>query len=427
MPRALPVVALFVVTALVLALTAGFGLGLWLLLARTEGLTTFGVVWLALVQVHGTIQLFGFAALFLMGVGLHVLPRFRGAPPPPRALVAIALGGTAGGIVLRAVAQPFLGLGARDTLLVLSSLLLLLGTMAFASAAITSLRRGANPHRPDELVMTVGIAGAPIAALFVALAIPLRGAALVVDQAAEDRAIWAMLLGCLATSIFGVWARLAPGFVASPPPRRGPLLAGAALWIAGVAGTVLAIPFASIALLAGVAGVAWAVSVFGGTIARQPLMGHARATRLAVRSAFAWALIGAVLLVFYDARGALAGAPASYLEVSAARHAFALGFVTLMIYGVAARALPSFLDRKLRSQRLAWAIVALANAGVALRVLPQAAGADGDVANAVVALSGVLAYAALACFALNIVLTMRGPRLTAAPPSGVATITFRPR
>lgn len=428
MPGRLPAVAYFVLAALALALTAGFGLGLWLLLARTEGLTTFGVVWLALVQVHGTIQLFGFAALFLMGVGLHVLPRFRGAPAPPRPLVAVALGATLLAIVLRTVAQPFPGLAGRDALLVLSSVLLLLGTMAFASAAIGALRGGANPHRQDELVIGAGVVGAPVAALLVGVAIPLHGAGLVIDQAADDRAISAMLLGCLATSIFGVWARLAPGFVATPPapPRR--LLAGAALWLLGVIATVAAVPFASALLLAGAGTVTWAVGIFGPSIARQPLQGHARATRLALRSAFAWALVGAALLLWYDMRNALGGSAASYLEVSAARHAFALGLVVLAIYGVAARALPSFLDRRLWSQRLAWAVVLLADAGVALRVVPQALGVEGDAANAVVALSGVAAYAALVCFALNMVQTVRSaPLVPDRTPRGGAPISLRTR
>lgn len=428
MPRRLPPVAYFVLAALALALTAGFGLGLWLLLARTEGLTTFGVVWLALVQVHGTIQLFGFAALFLMGVSLHVLPRFRGAPPPPRPLVAVALGATLLAIVLRTVAQPFPDLPGRDALLVLSSVLLLLGTMAFASAAIGALRGGANPHRQDELVIGAGIIGAPVAALLVGVAVPLRGAALLVDQAADDRAIWAMLLGCLATSIFGVWARLAPGFVATPPPPPRRLLVGASLWLLGVIATVVTVPFASVLLLAGAGTVTWAVGIFGRSIARQPLQGHARATRLALRSAFAWALAGAALLVWYDVRHALGGPGASYLELSAARHAFALGLVALAIYGVAARALPSFLDRRLWSQRLAWAIVVLADAGVALRVVPQALGVEGDAVNAIVALSGVAAYGALVCFAVNVVQTMRGAPLTPdrTPRAGVP-ITFRTR
>lgn len=410
-----PSVVIFVVSALAIALTAGFGLGLWLLLARTSGLPTFGMVWLALVQVHGTIQLFGFAAMFLMGVGLHVLPRFRGAAPPPRALVALAFSGTLGAILIRAVAQPFLVVPGRDLLLALSGILLVTGTAAFAVGALRALRGGSNPHRPDELVMAAGVLAAPLAAVLIATGMPLTGAPLLIDQVADDRAIWAMLLGALGTGIFGVWARLAPGFIAAPPARPDRLLGGAALWLMGVAGLVAEVPFAAFALLAGLVTLVWAVGIFGPSIARQRLPEHARATRLAVRSAFVWALVGASLLVAFEVRTAATGTIPSYLEISAVRHAFGLGFVTLMIYGVAARALPSFVDRRLWSERLRLVVTALANAGVALRVVPQAIGADGASATTLIAFSGVLAYLALVAFSVNIVQTLRGAALAHSP------------
>ena len=53
----MPAVAIFTAGALAIALTAGFGLGVWLLLARTAGVGTFGVPWVVVVQVHGTAPL----------------------------------------------------------------------------------------------------------------------------------------------------------------------------------------------------------------------------------------------------------------------------------------------------------------------------------------------------------------------------------
>ncbi|HEY8861399.1 MAG TPA: hypothetical protein VIN37_04810, partial [Candidatus Limnocylindria bacterium] len=97
----------------------GFGLGLWLLFARVWGISLLGANWLALVQVHGLLQLFGFAGLFAMGVALHAVPRFRGAPPPSRTLVWITYLGTLGGLALRAIAQPMPDLPGRSTLLVI--------------------------------------------------------------------------------------------------------------------------------------------------------------------------------------------------------------------------------------------------------------------------------------------------------------------
>src|SRR5690348_10970728 len=102
----MPPVAILPRTALALGVTAGPGLRLWLLLARTVQAPLGGASWLALVQVHGFVQLFGFAGLFVMGVGLHLLPRLRGgAPVGRRPSLAVYLL-TVTGVVVRAVAQP---------------------------------------------------------------------------------------------------------------------------------------------------------------------------------------------------------------------------------------------------------------------------------------------------------------------------------
>lgn len=96
-----------------------------------------------------------------------------------------------------------------------------------------------------------------------------------------------------------------------------------------------------------------------------------------------------------------------------------------MIYGVAARALPMFVDRRLWSQRLGLAVIALSNAGVALRVVPQAIGADGAAANGLVAASGVLAYLAPVAFSVNIVQTLRGPALARSPRGAPVPMVVR--
>ena len=381
----------------------GFGLGLWLLFARVWGVSLLGANWLALVQVHGLLQLFGFAGLFAMGVALHAVPRFRGAPPPSTTLVWITYLGTLGGLALRSVAQPIPDLPWRSTLLVIGGASLGLGTLAFGVAAIRSLVSGRNPHRADELLIGTGICALPIAALLVSLEM-VRSAPVVVDQVTDDRAVWVMLLGGLSTLIFGVWARLAPGFVASRPPKPRRLIVGGTLWLAGVIVQAFGVALGPWLLLIGLAALTGATGLLGPGIAHQPLHGHARLTRLGVRSAFAWAFIGLAII----SAGTL-GLASSYLQVSAARHALALGFVTLMIYSVASRALPAFLGRRLWSTRLQAATLTVANVGVALRVVPQLAAATDALSDALVGLSGILAYVALVLFTLNVVRTLRGP------------------
>lgn len=395
--------ALFATTSLSIGLSVGFGLGLWLLLARVWGIDLLGANWLALVQIHGLLQLFGFAGLFAMGVALQALPRFRGAAPPPPALVRFTYVATLGGLALRSVAQPMPDLPGRNALLVSGGALLCLGALAFSVAAVRSLVTGRNPHRPDELLIGAGICALPIAALLVAL--EMAGSAPVfVDQGTDDRALWVMLLGSLTTLILGVWARLAPGFVAAVPARPRPLIAGGTVWLAGVATQALGLAVGPWLLLLGFAALTHAIGVFGAGIAHQPLRGHARLTRIGVRSAFLWAFVGLAII----AAGTV-GVASSYLQVSAARHALALGFVSLMIYAVASRALPAFLDRRSWSPRLQVGTLAVANVGVALRVGPQLFEGTGAPSDALVGVSGILAYIALVLFALNVIRTVRGP------------------
>lgn len=420
----MPPVARYTATALGLALTAGSGLGVWLLLARTFEVPLGGASWLALVQVHGFLQLFGFAGLFLMGVGMHLLPRLRGAPQVGRGRSSVIFVSALAGLAMRAVAQPAPGLPGRELVLASGAVLLVFGASLFAFTAIGVLRSGDNPHRADELVIGAGVAVFPVAALLAAIAVG-DGWPLVVSPGAEDRATWMMLLGCLVTAITGVWARLAPGFVAAPPYRPRHLLAAATTWLVGVCAFVLGSPVGAPLMLAGLLALVLTLGVWGPAIAQQQLAGHARLTRFAVRSAFAWGLVGAAVLALAPT-SVLPGT--QFLVGSAARHAFALGLVTLMIYGVAARALPSFLGRKLWKPPLHAFAVVSTNVAVALRVVPQVLGLEGGVANAAVAFSGVLAYVALAAFALNLVRTLRrGEPLRPAQPGASRLILVQPR
>lgn len=395
-------IPVFVATSLAVGLTVGFGLGLWLLLGRVWGITLLGANWLALVQVHGLLQLFGFAGLFAMGIALHALPRFRGAAAPPTALVWIAYLGILSGLAMRGVAQPITDLPARSWVLIAGGVLLCVGALSFAYASLRSLAAGRNPHRADELLIGAGICAVPAAALLVALEMAGSASAVVV-QSVDDRAIWVMLLGALSTLIFGVWARVAPGFVASVPATPRPLLLGGGLWLLGVLAQAFGLAAGPWLLLVGAALLARTIGVFGAGIARQPLHGDARLTRLGVRSAFVWLFVGLAIL----AAGRL-GLASSYFQVSAARHALALGFVTLMIYAVASRVLPSFTGRRIWSRRLQTLTLVIGNVAVGLRVAAQLVLDGGQAGAAFTGVAGILAYVALVLFVANVVRMWRG-------------------
>ena len=90
-----------------------------------------------------------------------------------------------------------------------------------------------------------------------------------------------------------------------------------------------------------------------------------------------------------------------------------------MIYAVASRALPAFLDRRLWSLRLQTATLALANLAVAARVGPQLFEMGGQPSDSIVGISGILGYSAFVLFSVNVVRTLRGPG-SEVVPSGAA-------
>jgi nitric oxide reductase large subunit len=67
-----------------------------------------GAWWVSLVQAHGHTPLFGWAGLFVLGVGLFFLPQLRGTTLARAELAPWALACLVTGIALRALCQPLL-------------------------------------------------------------------------------------------------------------------------------------------------------------------------------------------------------------------------------------------------------------------------------------------------------------------------------
>jgi cbb3-type cytochrome oxidase subunit 1 len=120
--------------------------------------------------------------------------------------------------------------------------------------------------------------------------------------------------------------------------------------------------------------------------------------RAFVLLALVYALLGGLLgIVWQAAPGALPGhVPRLH------GHLMLLGFITMMIYGVGLHVLPRFSGRALYSERLATAQFYLANLGLWLLA------AGWLVLRPALALAGgILSFAAMGLFAVNIALTVR--------------------
>ncbi|MCS7312845.1 MAG: hypothetical protein NZ742_08035, partial [Acidobacteria bacterium] len=88
--------------ALALATFGGFTLGVGLVwpMAWGRNLPADLAVW---IQVHGHLQLVGWAGLFIMGVSLFFLPRLAATPLTRPGWVSPILGCTVGGLLLEAL------------------------------------------------------------------------------------------------------------------------------------------------------------------------------------------------------------------------------------------------------------------------------------------------------------------------------------
>lgn len=139
-----------------------------------------------------------------------------------------------------------------------------------------------------------------------------------------------------------------------------------------------------------------------------------------LKSSLAWLSLGVTLGV------AMAVHPVWIIYRPVHIHMNLLGFVTMMIYGVAYHVIPRFTGHALHSPRLAGAQWWLANIGLALMALGFTLRVRGGlgVATMVLGLGGVSSAGAAYGFVYNLWRTIDGPRRAAAAevPHG-ATVT----
>ena len=427
-PAPAPVWPPFVQGAVGLALTGGFGLG-GLLFASLVAGAPAGVWWLAAAQAHGHAQLFGWAGLMIVGVALHFLPRFRGAPPvSPRAgrwVFGLALAG----LLLRLGAQPALALTegpagalAAIVLVVSGGLELIAATLA-VGLLLRVLRAGRQPLRERPgLVAVLPFFLVSVGSLWLALALNVWAVTAAAWQTTalpppplQYAVVHVALYGFLLPVAVAMSARTFPLYLRTRLPRHGVLQAGLALLLIG-AGLRLAGDLLPARPMTGAGNLALAASLglfcFGvGVFAPRQHLPHERVrvfgdpVQLHLVGAYGWLTLAGGFLALNGL--ADLGGMAVAIPRDAERHALGAGFITLLILGVGPAMLPGFASRPLRQPRLLWATLALGALAAVLRVVPPLLPALP--APPLMALAGASGLAALVVFAWNVPLAPRRP------------------
>jgi len=405
----------FLKAALACTLTLGATFGAWnlLMIHRSILANPPSHNW-----VHAGFQIWGFVFLFIVGVSIHTFPRFLGTELRHPRGVRWALWLTLGGQVL-------IGWGRLGDLLPVTLPALTIGILLQASAVglwawalIATWRRAGSPR---DLVLA--FLGAGTLSWLSAAGFFLYGALQALLETDTDAAVkWnqpvyalALYGGTLAW-IQGMFLRTGPVFLSLKAPRLGfakaaLVLGQAGAWTVAIGGARVgragALALMDVGLLAVAASVAlYAAGVRPFSRGLQHVMPGGGSFATLVRLAFAGSLLFAALGSYYGTAD-LAGWSANGLIHDGARHAFTLGFVTLMIFGMAARVVPVFTGAELRHPRLlaagSWLIVAgvllrEVQVGVALFNMPGLtwlSGPSGFVAATGVALCSITIWSTL--------------------------------
>ncbi|HET8945228.1 MAG TPA: NnrS family protein [Dehalococcoidia bacterium] len=420
--RGLQPYVLGALTALLLAVLAGFPLGILVAYsgARDIGL---GVRWTPLIQAHGHLQVMGWLGMFLVGVALQVVPRFKQVPLRLPVLVRPAIALLAGGLIARTVSQPYADGQPAAAIMWASAGVEALGVAAFVAAITTTLMSARRKYYDWYLFSACAWLAASAVANVVVVGEIAADQQAVIPGVKNDALITMQLFGFVALFIFGVSIRILPHFLSLRPPSVAWLLPALFLYNAGLivrvgSGWVAAYAdwtrpdelhaVSAYAMAGGVLLLLLALKLHlpglpkdTGEVDR----GHMKV----IRTAYAWLAVAFAIEVWFATRSLGTWNP-DFFEAGVVRHALALGFATQMVMGVARRLLPALAERPVRSRLALDISFWLLNVAIVTRVLyAPFGGGSALVRYDHIAWSGVTAVIALILFVYGMARSMMGP------------------
>jgi hypothetical protein len=399
--------------SLALALSAGFGLGLYLLLSIAFRLPLPATT-PALIQVHGQVQALGFVMLFIMAVGVQIIPRFHSSTLDRPRLVSIGGLMLAAGVGARTLSQPAAASVARSVSLLLAAALTLIGALLVVYAFSRVIRSSVQPGprgRRALLPATLGssILLALLLNVFVSLGLVLNGG-VVVPLYLDETLLHLELWGFASTMVLAVAGNIYPRFLLLRPTREHILPPALLLWLIGSLGTPVAwqltdtLPglraITAIAQLAGITGYLYALRLYESPERESTAPYVTDPTRTWARVAFGFLIIAALVNVA-AAVASLIGSGPNASMLSAGRHALAQGFLLPIIVLMAGRILPGYSGLMIRQPRLLAGLVWTLFIGAALRSGAQLLGGYEGGWGMLMAVGATLSTAAFTVFAIG--------------------------
>jgi hypothetical protein len=421
----------FFKAGIAVVLTFGAVWGAYLLL-RIGWTGRFAAAGLHEVNAHGHAQIFGWVGLFVMGFAYQAFPRFKHATLAFPGLAWASLGLMLIGLVGRSLGEPLAAsLQAAGPVAIVSAWLEVaaIGLFAWVIAATWRTAGKGLAFYDYYILASLGWFAVQAVAEAVYLAATLSAAGR--EELLALVATWqgairdAQIHGFALLMILGVSQRILHHFygLRAPSPRVsvGALVCLNLAVLGEIAGLVLmrgdshawaALWYASVLLLTGaVVVLVWDWRVFGRATETD------RSLKF-LRTAYVWLLVSLAMLLLLPAHHLLlpwlaptsdaAAIGFSHAYYGAIRHAITVGFVSLMIVGVAARVVPTLNGVDIRRLTPLWGPFLLLNLGCTLRVVAQTLTDFTDAAFVVAGFSGLLEVTGLALWGVHLWLVMDG-------------------
>jgi len=422
--------------AVVLSLGAVWGAYLLIRIAMAGRFTAAG---LHDVNAHGHAQIFGWVGLFVMGFACQAFPRFKHTSLAWPNLAFAALWMMLAGVVVRSLAQPTAAWIAWAWWPAMAASLLEVFAVLFFSAVIVETWRRSDRGLAfyDGYILSSlvwFIVQAVYESVYLAATLAHTGEELVAIVSTWQPALRDVQIhGFALMMILGVSQRIFHHFYGLPRPSSRLSCVMLVVLNAAIIGEVAGL------VLMRTAGPAWASVWYGSALVLAAsivvlvwnwrIFSHTdegdRSLKF-LRAAYVWLLVSFAMLValpvyqfallpFFASGSDAARVGFSHAYYGAIRHAITVGFVSLMIVGVASKVVPTL--NGVPSQRLSrlWGPFVLINLGCSLRVIGQISTDFTDSAFPIAGISGVLEVTGLALWGIHLWMVMSGrPRLTLA-------------
>jgi hypothetical protein len=423
----------YFLAGIAVTLTAGAAWGAWLLW-RIAMAGNFSEVSILEINAHGHAQVFGWVGLFIMGFAYQAFPRLWHSELVAPRLAVISFIMMVIGIVFRtggmAVAEP--GGGAIGVALA-GGVLEIVAILIFTGQIGVTFIRSKAPLEPYTGFIFVAIFWFVAMSCFsvwhgyATMSAPNRDELIRLVSTYQAPLRDMQIHGLALLMILGVSMRmLPPMFGVAPIGRKRAWGALGVLSLAVVGEAILfvigrrtgsmfvlkmlIIPWLMLAV--GVAMIALPWKLW------RPMPVAERTTKF-VRAAYGWLGLSLVMLLLLPVYLMASHLPFSHAYYGAIRHAITVGFVSLMIMGIAGKVVPTLNGIDLRRLSGLWGPFILVNIGCSLRVSLQVLTDWNPVFYQFIGLSGLLELTGLTWWGLHLVQVMRrGKRLAMADEPG---------